>query len=78
MTFRIQVHIVGEDPVVLEVEELPDPSSVYVMGMNPERRDGKKVDNILLEVDQVIYPWWRINFIQVLPQEEIVETFVRE
>jgi hypothetical protein len=80
MAFRIQVHIAGEDPVVLDVEELPDPSDNYVMGMNPQRRDGKPVDNILHEVDQVIYPWWRINFIQILPseQEEIVETFVRD
>ena len=50
------------------------------MGMNPQRRDGKQVDYILREVNQVIIPWTRINYIQVLPSEgaEEVPTFVRE
>jgi hypothetical protein len=80
MPFRIQVHISGDDPVVLDVEELPKPSDNYVMGMNPQRRDGKEVTYINREVDQVIFPWWRINFIQILPsdREEEIETFVRE
>src|SRR5574341_1978945 len=56
MPFRIQVHISGDDPVVLDVEELPKPSDNYVMGMNPQRRDGKEVTYINREVDQVIFP----------------------
>ena len=80
MVYRIQVHIANDDPVVLEVEELPHPADQFVMGMNPQRRDGKDVSYVLQEVDIVIFPWWRINFIQILPseQEEEVITFVRE
>lgn len=80
MSYRIQVHIAGDDPVVMEVDELPDPMSTCVIGTNPQRRDGKEVAYILREVNQVILPWWRINFIQVLPSEteEEVPTFVRE
>ncbi len=80
MPYRIQVHIANDDPVVMDVEELPKPSDQFVMGTNPMRRDGKDVPYILREVNQVIFPWWRINFIQVLPseQEEEVLTFVRE
>lgn len=80
MAYRIQVHIAGDDPVVLDVEELPKPTDNYVIGMNPQRRDGGEVSYILHEVDQVIYPWWRINFIQILPSEheEMIDTFVRE
>jgi hypothetical protein len=80
MVYRIQVHVQGDDPVVMEVEELPKPTDQFVMGMNPQRRDGKDVSYILQEVNQVIYPWWRINFIQILPgeEEEDVLTFVRE
>jgi hypothetical protein len=80
MVYRIQVHIAGDDPVVIEVEDLPNPSDQFVMGMNPQRRDGKEVSYILREVNQVIFPWWRINFVQILPSEEAedIMTFVRE
>ncbi len=80
MSYRIQIHIAGDDPVVLDVDELPHPQDQCVIGTNPQRRDGKEVAYILREVNQVIFPWWRINFIQVLPseQEEEVGTFVRE
>ncbi len=80
MPYRIQVHIANDDPVVLDVEELPQPGDQFIMGMNPQRRDGKDVPYLLREVNQVIFPWWRINFVQVLPSEaeEEVPTFVRE
>jgi hypothetical protein len=80
MAYRIQVHIANDDPVVMEVEELPQPTDQFVMGANPLRRDGKDVPYLLREVNQVIFPMWRINFIQILPseQEEEVPTFVRE
>jgi hypothetical protein len=80
MAYRIQVHIANDDPVVLEVDELPTPEAQFIIGINPMRRDGKDVPYILREVNQVIFPIWRINFIQILPSEEQeqLETFVRE
>lgn len=80
MPYRIQVHIANDDPVVIDVEELPKPTDQFVMGTNPQRRDGKDVPYILREVNQVIFPWWRINFIQILPseREEEIMTFIRE
>jgi hypothetical protein len=80
MSYRIQVHLANDDPVILDVDELPKFTDQFVMGMNPQRRDGKDVPYILREVNQVIFPWWRVNFIQILPQEqeEEVLTFVRE
>ncbi len=80
MSYRLQIHIAGDDPVVVDVDELPDPSDQCIIGTNPQRRDGKEVAYILREVNQVMFPWWRINFIQVLPEHEAEEvpTFVRE
>jgi hypothetical protein len=80
MPYRIQVHIANDDPIILDVDELPKPGDQFVMGMNPQRRDGKEVPYVQSEVSTVIFPWWRINFIQVLPsaEEERVPTFVRE
>lgn len=80
MSYRLQIHIANDDPIVVDVDELPKPGDQFVLGMNPQRRDGKEVPYILREVNQVIFPWWRINFIQILPseREEEIETFVRE
>jgi hypothetical protein len=80
MSYRIQVHVAGDDPVVLDVDEIPDPKDTCVIGTNPQRRDGKEVAYVLSEVDTIILPWHRINFIQVLPseQKDEIETFVRE
>lgn len=80
MTYRLQIHIANDDPVLLDVDELPKPTDLFIMGMNPQRRDGKEVQYILREVNQIILPMWRINFIQILPSdvEEEIPTFVRE
>jgi hypothetical protein len=80
MAYRIQVHIANEEPVVLEVEELPSPADQLIIGINPQRRDGKDVPYILREVNQVIFPISRINLIQILPSEAEAEVpyFVRE
>lgn len=80
MSYRLQIHIANDDPVVIDVDDLPKPTDQFLIGMNPQRRDGKEVQYILREVNQVIFPLWRINFIQILPSEsdEEVPTFVRE
>jgi hypothetical protein len=80
MSYRLQIHIANDDPIVVDVDELPKPSDTFLIGTNPQRRDGKEVQYILREVNQVILPMWRINFIQILPgeAEEEIQTFVRE
>lgn len=80
MSFRIQVHIAGDDPVLLDVDELPKPGDTCIVGTNPQRKDGKEVAYIMREVNQVMFPWWRINFIQVLPKDQPEEdlSIVRE
>ena len=80
MSYRLQIHIANDDPIVVDVDELPKPSDQFLLGSNPQRRDGKEVQYILREVNQIILPLWRVNFIQILPSdmEEDVQTFVRE
>jgi hypothetical protein len=75
----VQIHLANEEPVVAEVEKLPEPSDQAILCMNPRKRDGKQVHYILSEVTTVLFPLWRINLIQILPsgEEEEVETFIR-
>ncbi|MBE2199473.1 MAG: hypothetical protein IAE79_12740 [Anaerolinea sp.] len=74
------VHIMNEDPVVCEVESLPDPMAQFVIVHNPRKRDGTDIHYLDEDVSSVMYPLHRINFIQVLPSTEAEEIigFVRE
>ncbi len=80
MPISLLLHVAGEEPIVVDVEELPDPKDQFICGANPRYRDGKEVRNILPEVNQVIFPWWRINFVEILPgkEEEEIYGFYRE
>lgn len=75
MAISLLLHIVGEDAIVVDVEELPDPTDQYILGSNPRHRDGKEVRSILPEVNQIILPWWRINFIEIMPGKEDEEIY---
>ena len=75
MAISLLIHVTGEDAFVLDVEELPMPQDQILIGTNPRYRDGKEVRNILPEVNTVILPWWRVNFIEVLPSKEEEEVY---
>ena len=74
------VHINNEDPVVGEIEELPNETALFIILQNPRRRDGKDVHYLDEDVTTVLYPFHRINFVQIMPSagsEEVIG-FVRE
>ncbi len=80
MAYSILLHILNEDAVVGEVEDLPDPSSQFIMVASPRLRDGRDVPYLLPETNTVIYPWHRVHSLEILPSEEDeqIVTFVRE
>jgi hypothetical protein len=80
MTISIILHLTNEDPVVAELEELPNPSDQIIVINNPRLKDGKDLHYLEAEVTMMIVPWHRITFIEVVPSAEMDEviTFVRE
>ena len=76
----IVIHIINEDPIVAEVEQLPQPNATNITIHNPRLRDGKLLHYLERDVTEVIWPMHRISFIEILAdneQEDII-TFVRE
>ncbi len=76
----ILIHILNEEAVVGEIEELPQPTDQVLIVNNVRYRDGRDVTYVLPETDIVIYPWQRIHCVEIMPgeeQEEIV-SFIRE
>lgn len=80
MPYTILLHILNEDAVVGEVEELPSQNSPFVKLSNPRLRDGRDVSYFLPETNTVLFPWNRIHSIEILPTEgeEQIVSFIRE
>ena len=76
MPYTLLLHIANEDPVVLEVDDMPAPTDQWIKGSNPRRKDNKDLHYLMPDVVTVIFPTWRINFIEIMPgkedQEEII------
>jgi hypothetical protein len=70
MAKTIILHIMGEDPVLAEIEQDPQPSDAFLRVSNMRKRDGKEVPYLASGVQSVIYPWHRITFVEMMPSEE--------
>jgi hypothetical protein len=71
----LQIHIANADPIKVDVEELPSPADQAIVGSNPRDRQDREVKWIDEGVSTILIPWWRINFIQVMPDENAEEEF---
>jgi hypothetical protein len=75
MPFTLFVHMISDEPFLLDVEELPNPSDNLIIGRHPRRRDNKEVTYILSEVTTVILPMTRVTFLEVMPSGEEEDIF---
>ncbi len=69
------LHITNSEPVKIDVEELPNPTDVMIVGRNPRDRKDKEVEWLDEGVTTVIFPWSRINFIQIMPDRDAADEF---
>ncbi|MBW6471848.1 MAG: hypothetical protein K0B14_01885 [Anaerolineaceae bacterium] len=78
--YTVIVHINNEDPVLGEVEDLPQPADQIIMLKNPRKKDGKDVHYLEPNVNLVIWPFHRITFIEIIQdvEEDEIISFVRE
>lgn len=73
------IHMLNEDPVLGEIDELPAMSDTLMLVRSPRRKDGKDLPYLEANVTSAIYPTNRISFIEILPgSEEEIISFVRE
>lgn len=74
------VHVANEDPIVCEIDEMPNPQDQTLIINNPRLRDGKDVHYVNEDVTTLVLPWHRINFVQIMPSADAEEVigFVRD
>lgn len=73
---RALVHIVNDDPIMCEIEKVPDPSDMFVCIRSPRRRDGKPLELLADGATSFLYPWSRITFIELFEDEGSRESIV--
>lgn len=80
MSISVILHITNEEPILAEIDELPTTTDYILVANNPRKKDGKDLHFIDSSVTQVMWPWTKINFLEILPseEEEQVIGFVRE
>lgn len=70
MARTVVLHIMGEDPVLADLEQEPQPTDAFIKVSNIRKRDGKDVHYLTPGVQSVIYPWHRITFLEIMVSEE--------
>ncbi len=73
--YTLLVHINNENPIKLDVEELPGATDNAIVGKNPRARGDKELTQLEDGVSIMIIPWWRITYVEVLPDETETSDF---
>ncbi len=79
MAKTVILHILNEDPILADMDDLPDPNAVYFSVSNLRKRDGKPVTYITQGAKTILFPWSRMNFIEIMvtaeERREVVDFF---
>jgi hypothetical protein len=81
MAMRVILHIPGEEAILCEIADVPNPTDIYLTVFNPRRKDGKPIPTMDEAATSVIYPWSRIAYVEMFEdrsQRESVVGFFRE
>lgn len=80
MTITAIVHISNQEPIICDIDEMPEPKDTLLTMNNPRKKDGRDLDFIDSEVTTMIWPWAGIMYIEILSleDEEDIVGFVRE
>ena len=70
MSYTLLIHLIGEAALMCEAEQLPNPSDSTITVTHLRQRDGKEVSMIDSNATSFIFPWSRVNFIEILGAEE--------
>lgn len=80
MPISVILHISNEEPIVGDLEDMPQAGDTVLILNNPRKRDGKDIPYLAADVTTVMWPWSNVNFLEIMPaeaEEEIIG-FVRE
>jgi hypothetical protein len=80
LTITVVLHLPNVEPIVGELDDIPNPSDTLIVLNHPHTKDGKDLSNISEQTGSIVYPMGQIIFIEIVSgkdDEEIIG-FVRE
>ena len=80
MSNSVIIHIKNAEPMLAEIDELPQLTDLLIKLNNPRQKDGKDLIFLERNVVSVYWPWAEISFLELLPGDtaEEVVSFIRE
>ncbi len=73
MARTVIVHLLNEDPIVAELERMPEPGDTSIYILDPRRTDGKPIRYLSDATSTVIFPMHRISSIELFDEERAAE-----
>lgn len=70
MAKTVVLHIIGEEPVLVDIDEMPEPSASFIVCSNIRKRDGKPVNYVSPGARTILFPWNRISFLEIMVSSE--------
>jgi hypothetical protein len=61
------VHINNQDSIKIDVDDIPQTTDNVLIGKNPRDKTDKELEWLEDGVTSIVFPWWRVTFIEVLP-----------
>ena len=80
MPYKMIIHLHNTDPVLGEVDELPNATDNMIIVNNPRRLDGKDLHYLAEETVTVYWPLEQVSFMEIVADvaEDEIIGFVRE
>ena len=60
------VHIQGEDAILGDLDEVPNPTHQFLFLRNIRRKDGKPLNYVAEGAEVFLYAWHRITFVEIM------------
>ncbi len=64
------LHVLNQEPIVGEIDKLPDPKDTFIAITNPRKQDNKPIQMIQRGAKMVMFPWNQIFFVEVMESDE--------
>ena len=60
------VHLVGEDAILGDLDEVPNPTHQFLFLRNIRQKDGKSLNYVAQGAEVFLYAWHRISFVEIM------------
>ena len=66
MAIQAIIHLVGEDAIYGELDEVPSPTHQFLFLANVRKKDGKPLSYLMDGAEVFLYAWHKMTFVEIL------------